>query len=761
MNIKIKNIFKNITVILVILSIFMSSSINIVNAVITTNLPVSEIKYDASNNSSVFPDSYKQYINNLKSAHPNWIFKAVNTKLDFNESIRQESYEVKTGISTVPSSYSANWKKDGLNNFVDGSFVIASKKAVAYTMDPRNFLNDTGIFQFEALDYTNETSTTAAIDKIFLNTPIATYPTKYKKAGNMVDLENSMSWSSIIINAGKNAGGNGVSAVHLASRMLQETSADIINNGSANGSAQGYEGIYNFFNIGSTPNADGTGSVINGLKASLAKGWTTPEKCITGSAVALWSSYIQWGQNTVYFQKFDVSNVYGNAKMLYGFQYMTNILAPSSESKITYSAYSKASMIDAPFVFYIPVYDNMPSVVSAHPDSEVNTYAITGTDIVYMDDVVSNGTDFFNVRSGAGSEYNIIAQIVESSEGVENRTKFVRTQIGTNGWDKIRLSDGTEGYVSQSYVKEYNYIHVNSISFAPNTVNLKVGENRTLVANISPANSYIKNINWNSSNSNVATVDNSGKIFALAVGTTNITATTLDGSKVAICTVTVDKTLALSIATTSNEYSLVIGNYLGLNPVVLPITTTDKSYDISITDNTVATVENGKIKGLKVGNSLVTLTTKDGSNKSCSFNLKVIESVAKVNTYTVNNSGIITKVPIGAIVSSVKGNIVTSYSKKIVNVSLATLNDTDKVGTGSKVQILNGTDVLQEYPIVIYGDVNGDTKISSSDYVLIKNYIMISKTTLDNIQELGADYNNDGKVSSSDYVLIKNYIMQN
>lgn len=68
----------------------------------------------------------------------------------------------------------------------------------------------------------------------------------------------------------------------------------------------------------------------------------------------------------------------------------------------------------------------------------------------------------------------------------------------------------------------------------------------------------------------------------------------------------------------------------------------------------------------------------------------------------------------------------------------------------------------QPPPIVIIekGDVNEDGKITSSDYVLIKNYIMGS-IVLNDAQKKYADYNEDGKITSSDYVLIKNYIMSN
>jgi len=776
--IKIRKMLKNVVVMTIILSISMSNFINIVNAVIYTNLPVSQTRYAATDNSSVFPDSYKQYIKNLKASHPNWTFKAVYTGLDWTESVRQESYEVKTGISLVPDSYSSNWKKDWVNNYVDGTFVIASKKAVAYTLDPRNYLNDTGIFQFEALDFNNETSTTSTIDKVLLGTTMSSYPTQYKRSGTWVTLENGLTWAQIIINSAKNAGGSGISSVFLASRMKQETSLEIVNNESINGSSITCPGVYNFFNIGSVPNSDGQGSVTNGLAYASSKGWTTPAASINAGATVLWSSYIKWGQNTIYFQKFDVNNppkdvnnlsLGGIATLLYGSQYMTNILAPTTESKITYNAYSKASMLESNFVFYVPVYDNMPSSVSPHPDSDITESSITGTDIIYLDDTTDTGVnDVFYIRSSpekiginpseAGN--NIISTIIERQEGAENRTKFTRTEIGTNGWDKIRLNDGTAGYVSQTYVKDYNYTHVTGVTLSTSTAALKLNETITLTANISPTNAYIKNLTWNSSNSSIASVDSNGKVIALTLGTANITATTLDGSKVATCAVAVDKTLASSISSNS-EYPLVIGNYLQLAPTILPSTTTDASYNISVADTSIATVENGKVKGLKAGNTIVTLTTKDGSNKSCTFTLKVTETVSTTSNLIVDNMGIITKVALGTTASAIKGNITTNYTEKLINSSGTVLADTDKVGTGTKVQILNGTTVLQEYTIVIYGDINGDAKVTSSDYVLIKNYIMNNKTTLNNIQAMGADFNIDGKVTSSDYVLIKNYIMQN
>lgn len=68
--------------------------------------------------------------------------------------------------------------------------------------------------------------------------------------------------------------------------------------------------------------------------------------------------------------------------------------------------------------------------------------------------------------------------------------------------------------------------------------------------------------------------------------------------------------------------------------------------------------------------------------------------------------------------------------------------------------------VEDKYTVVKKGDCNGDGKITSSDYVLIKNNIM-GVSNLIGANKYASDYNGDGNVTSSDYVLIKNYIMSN
>ena len=80
------------------------------------------------------------------------------------------------------------------------------------------------------------------------------------------------------------------------------------------------------------------------------------------------------------------------------------------------------------------------------------------------------------------------------------------------------------------------------------------------------------------------------------------------------------------------------------------------------------------------------------------------------------------------------------------------------IASGDKINIKTKNEE-KSYTIIIYGDVNSDGKISSADYIMVKNHIMDVKK-LSDLEKNYADANKDGKVNSADYVAIKNHIME-
>ncbi len=248
-----------------------------------------------------FPDSYKPYLYELKKKYPNWEFTALYTGIDWNTAIQNEYANDK---NLVPISYSDNWKcmKSGKYNVeIDSGWVNASKQAIEYTMDPRNFLNEVRIFQFEKLTYDPNINTENGVNKILYGTEFYNRNVSYRDYnGNIIKTQNS--YANLIMNAGSYSG---VSPYHLAARIKQEV-GPFITHKSISGDVSGYEGLYNFYNIGATSSTEYLGAIKNGLQYSKdGKGkltneelqnqfipWNTPERAIKGGAVFIGSSYI-------------------------------------------------------------------------------------------------------------------------------------------------------------------------------------------------------------------------------------------------------------------------------------------------------------------------------------------------------------------------------------------------------------------------------------------------------------------------------------
>lgn len=115
---------------------------------------------------------------------------------------------------------------------------------------------------------------------------------------------------------------------------------------------------------------------------------------------------------------------------------------------------------------------------------------------------------------------------------------------------------------------------------------------------------------------------------------------------------------------------------------------------------------------------------------------------------------------LGTDISTIKKSIIDKEPK--AEVSAVSKNGTAKtsgiIASGDKIKIKTDSEE-KEYTIIIYGDVNGDGKISSADYIMVKNHIM-DVTKLNSLEVNFADANKDGKVNSADYITIKNHIME-
>ena len=130
-----------------------------------------------------------------------------------------------------------------------------------------------------------------------------------------------------------------------------------------------------------------------------------------------------------------------------------------------------------------------------------------------------------------------------------------------------------------------------------------------------------------------------------------------------------------------------------------------------------------------------------------------------ISTYTVDeNNRYIDKIVVGTDINTFKAKITLGSGYSIV-VDTKTVNNKQVLYTGGKTKIMNGSTVYREFTNIVRGDINGDGKMSSLDYVKVKNHIMGTNVLTDIIYKTAADANDDNKISALDYVKIKNYIM--
>ena len=362
-----------------------------------------------------FPASYWNSLCSLKEAHPNWKFNAVQTGLDWTSAVNSFT---SCGDSLLDTD-NTEWI-DTSCSYKEGGFVSVNQKAVAYYLDPRNFLTERYIFQFEDTRYNPSLEAHYAdIARVIVDG--AQF---YKYHRNL-----NYDISKDIAEGGKTYN---VSPTHLASRMYQELGAnDRLKNlyqGIFNGLIPYYNeiydfrGYYNFYNIGvsGTCVTSGPGATFCGLTTAKNYHWNSVNKAIVGGSQFVYSNFIALGQYTSYLERFNVVPV--DSSKLYLHYYMANMQAPSSEASTSYNAYKELGLLDSAFVFYIPVYNNMNASIDNSPsgpvdggsssspsDSAIGTivtsagYKISGDYIKGIDPLTSADTIKANLEAIAGT----------------------------------------------------------------------------------------------------------------------------------------------------------------------------------------------------------------------------------------------------------------------------------------------------------------------------------------------------------------------
>lgn len=183
-------------------------------------------------------------------------------------------------------------------------------------------------------------------------------------------------------------------------------------------------------------------------------------------------------------------------------------------------------------------------------------------------------------------------------------------------------------------------VRVESVNLDRKDLALMVGESATLTATVFPSNATDKNVRWTSTNTLVVSAMD-GKVTALKVGSATVKVTTQDGGRTASCRVTV-KSKAVSVESVrldKKDLTLTVGKSEVLTAMVSPSNATNKNVSWHSSDESVATVSNGRVTALKAGSAVITVTAEDGG-KTAICQVSVKPKIVNVQSVSLNKSSI-------------------------------------------------------------------------------------------------------------------------
>lgn len=376
-----------------------------------------------------FPESYKVKLRQIHAKYPNWVFVADHLSYDWNDAVKNESV---LGRSLVSRNSISSWKSlaNGSYNWETGqwatfdgtAWVAASEEFVAYCMDPRNFLDEKHVFMFEMLSFNSNIHKQSNVEALLSGTFM-----------NNAYIEGNKTYAAAFMDA---AAQSKVSPYHLASRVIQEVGS----NGTS-GSISGYyapstgnvyKNLYNFYNIGAYA-ASGRGAVENGLiyasrtDSDTLRPWNTKYKALLGGAVYIGKGYINVGQDTIYYEKFDFAGT------PYTHQYMTNVQAPKSEASKMSNAYSTEMKKSVALVFKIPVFKNMPADACPCPTGD-------GSPNNILESIRVDGYSLTPTFSKFTQEYDLV--VPNNVDNIKVSASAIDSQASISGTGKINLKVG-------------------------------------------------------------------------------------------------------------------------------------------------------------------------------------------------------------------------------------------------------------------------------------------------------------------------------
>ncbi len=277
------------------------------------------------------------------------------------------------------------------------------------------------------------------------------------------------------------------------------------------------------------------------------------------------------------------------------------------------------------------------TVKSKADETITTTIAVTVTGVA-ITDVTISGTE---TTVQVGKTISLTAAVAPASaaqtvtwtssdDDVATVTGGVVTGVAT-GKVTIKATSTEDATKFDEYEVTVTAVPVATITITPATKTLSVGEDAQLTATVKPDNAGDKTVTWASSDVTIATVDAEGNVTAVKAGSCTISATANDGSAVVgECAVTVEDVLPTGI-TMATELGFTLGDAAQtLTPTIAPATATNKTVTWTSSDESVATVADGVVTPVGVGECTITATSVAAPTIKAECAVSVVASTVAV-----------------------------------------------------------------------------------------------------------------------------------
>ena len=254
------------------------------------------------------------------------------------------------------------------------------------------------------------------------------------------------------------------------------------------------------------------------------------------------------------------------------------------------------------------------------------TYPVTGVTLDQEKVQAIVGDSFkLNATVTPSNATNQAIEWTSSNEIVATVNTRGEVTCRSAGHSTIAVTTEDGGFVAECHLVVT--VAVSGIILSDTQLTLDEGESKVLSATIVPEDATVKNIFWESSDPEVATV-NEGMVTGRKAGNAIITATTEDGGKTASCEVTVIAHVS-GVSLNKTSIRMERGSTEMLTATIMPENASDKTVTWATSDPLVAIVQDGKVSAVGTGSAVITVTTRDGG-KTASCAVSVVVSVTNV-----------------------------------------------------------------------------------------------------------------------------------